>query len=184
MKVITILFLGVIIYSCNNKSRTEGKPFEYKPRLIKRIYSRMAAHEIEGYTHYLTIENYEDGFSNFFVDHADAYRDTCKTDLPIWNVRFCEPFDFIPHYDSRDDEPLRKHSIVDISYQEQTLHKKFPEIGSVTFFRNGTPIYIQTMTLERMKNAGYYDSNGGYKREWIKEFDKKFNTHFSDTAKH
>lgn len=143
----------------------------------------MNGHEIKGYTHYLTIENYDENSDNFLVDYADKYRDTCKTDLPIWSVTFCEPFNFEPRFDSEDFVQLRQHSIITIGYQEETLHKKFPDIGSVTFYKNGKPIYIQTMTLERMKNSGYYDTNGAYNREWIKEFDRKFKTKFADTTK-
>ena len=141
----------------------------------------MSGHEIQGYTHYLTITPFEESADNFFVDYADRYRDTCKTDLPIWSITFCNSFDFKPYYDSRDDKPLREHSIVTIGYQEETLYKKFPDIGSVTFYNEGKPVYVQTITLDRMKNAGYYDSTGAYKRDWIKKFDSTFGTHFMDT---
>lgn len=143
----------------------------------------MGGHEIKGYSHYLTIDNYEEESDNFLVDYADKYRDTCTTDLPIWSVTFCEPFNFKPHDVSEDFELLRQHSIVTIGYQEETLHKEIPDVGSVTFYKNGKPIYIQIMTLKRMKNSGYYDTNGAYNREWIKEFDRKFETKFADTTK-
>ena len=181
MKLTIIIFLTAFTCSCNTGKTKENNKYEYKPKTIKRIYTRMSGHEIQGYTHYLTITPFEESADNFFVDYADRYRDTCKTDLPIWSITFCNSFDFKPYYDSRDDKPLREHSIVTIGYQEETLYKKFPDIGSVTFYNEGKPVYVQTITLDRMKNAGYYDSTGAYKRDWIKKFDSTFGTHFMDT---
>jgi hypothetical protein len=183
MTRINIFLAILIIYSCNPESVKENKKYEYRPKSIQRIYTGTTGHEIQGYTHYLTIEPFDENGDNFFVDYADKYRDTCRTDLPIWGITFCKSFDFKPYYDSRDDEILRRHSIVSIDYSEETLHKKYPDISSVTFYNDGKPIYVQIMTLDRMKNAGYYDSAGAYKRDWIKAFDSTFKTHFSDTGK-
>lgn len=185
----TFSLLTILIFCTCNNPKTIDKPLKIDSsqtnlQRVNRIHIIMGGHEIEGYTHYLTIANYDDNADNFLVDIADKYRDTCTYYLPVWNITFCRPFDFKPHFDSRDDEPLRKHCIVTIGYNEETLHKKYPEISSITFYNNGKTTYVQTMTLDRMKNAGFYDSNGAYKRDWIKQFDAKFKTHFSDTANH
>jgi hypothetical protein len=186
MKFLFLFLSAITICSCDNSEDKKADNYAYASQKIKRIFTSAMKHEILGYVHYVTIENYDEGdnsFSNFFMDYADKYIDTCKTDLPVWDITFCKPFDFKPHYDSRDDKPLREHSIVSIGYSEETLYKKYPDISLITFYNNGKLTYVQTMTLERMKNAGYYDTNGAYKREWLKEFDKKFKTNYSDTAK-
>jgi hypothetical protein len=183
MKLSILLIAPIFLFSCKKRESKEHRKYEFSPKIIKRIHTIMTSHEIEGYTHYLTMENYDEGSNNFFVEYADKYRDTCKTDLPIWSITFCTPFNFEPHYDLRDDEPLRVHSIMTIGYQEETLHKEYPNIESVTFYKEGKSIYVQTMTLERMRNGGYYDSIGRYDHKWIKEFDQKFKTQFSDSIK-
>lgn len=142
----------------------------------------MMGHEIKGYTHYVMVENYnEDDFDNFLVSYADKYRQTCTVDLPIWAITFCRPFDFDENDEENWGESIRENAIVDISYTEETLHKDYPDIGSITFYANGKSTFIQIMTSERAKNAGYYDSSGRYKREWIKEFNKKFTKNSRDT---
>jgi hypothetical protein len=178
MKKIIYITVLITLISCSikNDENKTNSDYVYKPKILKRIYTETMGHEIQGFEHYVTIVNYEKFTDNFIVKYADEYRDTCKTDLPIWNIIFCEPFDFKPFYDSRDGEPLRNHSLISIGYSEETLHHDFPEIESVTFWENGKANYVQIMTLERQKRAGYYDSSGAYNRDWIKEFDKKFKT--------
>lgn len=117
------------------------------------------------------------------MEYADKYFNTCKTDVPIWEITFCNPFDFKPDGDARDNNTLNKYAIVSIGYGRETLHKKYPDISSITFWNNGKPIYIQTLTLDRAKDKGYYDSSGKYKADFIKETDKKYHTHFYEAIK-
>jgi hypothetical protein len=190
-KVFILIFIVIFAVSCNN-DRGNSKQ-EHTPLTFKRIdvtglshgqHSDKVNFEISGYEHYIAVENFdEDNWDNFWVDYADKYIDTCTTNLPIWAVTFCRPFDYQPHGDSRDLDPLQEHAIVSISYGYETLHKKYPDIVGVEVYNNGKATYIQTQTLNRAKDKGYYDSSGNLKTEFIKEMDEKFHTNFFQTTK-
>jgi len=184
LPLVLLVLLVVTMSSCNRPDNTTVQGF--KPKILKTIHTLWQAHEVGGYTHYVTMEGYDENeYDNFFVSYADKYRDTCRTSLPIWGITFCKPFKFIPHDDSQDDGPLRKHSIITIAYTEETLHKEYPSIESITFYKeNGQPVYVHVNPINRKERDGrYYDSTGAYNREWIKDFDKKFKTHWSDSSK-
>src|SRR5215831_1923261 len=172
--IFVLIIIGIGCKSNTETAQEDRLTTKNKPTTIKRIYVGAGGHEVEEYYHYLIIDPYVEDMDNFFMEFADRYRDTCKTGLPIGDIIFCKPFEFKEHEPSIDDEVLKKHSIVSISYTEETLTRRYPDISSITFYENGHPIYVQTMTLDRMKNAGYFDSTGAYKRAWIKEFDSTF----------
>ena len=178
-KTFFLLFAILINYSCNRDNINSKN--DYKPLVLKKIdvtklgeghNSNNDNFQISGYEHYLTVENYNDeAWDNFLVDYADKYIDTCRTDLPIWAVTFCRPFNYEPYGDSRDLDVLEKHAIITIGYGKETLLKKYPDISFVEFWNNGKSTYIQTLTLNRMKDKGYVDSLDNYKTDIIKEME-------------
>jgi hypothetical protein len=189
--MLRIIFIIVLFFLIGCKAKDQNLATDYKTKSLKLVYtdgsgiggpSDSGQYEISGYNHYLFIENYDDNaFDNFLIDYADKYIDTCKTNVPIWSIIFCKPFNFEPTDDSW--RVLLNHAIVRIGYGVETLHKKYPEISSITFYNNGKGTYIQTLTHNRARDKGYYDSAGRYKSDFIKEIDKKYRTSFQDAIK-
>ena len=66
----------------------------------------------------LMLDSYaERCFSDYdFVAMGDHYLATTKSERPVAGITFVEPFDFHPHYDSRDSEPIGEHALASLSY--------------------------------------------------------------------
>jgi hypothetical protein len=159
-KGVAILLVFTVLSACSTKSSTDATQvdtlytdttsLQYKPLELRRIYTQMRGmNGMNGYTHFVVAENYREDEDNFLVKYADEYLDTCKSQLPVWEIIFCKPFDFSPTYDSQDLEPLFNHALVSIGYLPDTVQRKFPDIESVSFWKNGKRSYIQLNTIER-----------------------------------
>jgi hypothetical protein len=162
MKKEAILLIFALLGACSNKSSPDSEvlvdttSFEYKPLKLKRIYTELRGQNgMSGYEHFVTAENYKAEGDNFLVSYADKYIDTCNSQLPIVGITFCKPFEFTPNYDSQDLEPLFSHALVSIGYPLDSVQRKFPEIESVTFYKDSKRIYIQLNTLERRNRKRY-----------------------------
>jgi len=157
-----ILLICSLISACSTGSSkdvvqadsvfTDTTSIDYKPLKLKRIYIEMQGrNEMSGFTHFVVTENYRGDGDNFLVKYADEYLDTCKSYLPVWQIIFCKPFDFTPTFDSEDLKPLFSHALIGIGYMPDTIQRKFPDIESVTFWKDGKPTYVQLNTIDRRK---------------------------------
>jgi hypothetical protein len=190
-KALILLTVIIFYFGCHDnktKSNLAIKPLKLHRIFVDKIEvgpnSNSDSFKIFGFKHYVSVDNYnEDDWNYFIVDCADKYIDTCSINLPIWSITFCKPFNFAPADSSTSLKTLQKHAFVTIGYGYETLHKKFPDISYVQFWNDGKPIHIQTLTVDRAKDKGYYDSAGQYKTDFIKELDKKYHTHFYDSTK-
>ncbi|MFT3678679.1 MAG: hypothetical protein QM791_00315 [Ferruginibacter sp.] len=107
------------------------------------------------------LDNYNDDcFNDYnFIYIADKYLDSVTTNLPVNGLTFVKPFNFQPVYDSRDGEPLREHSILDIYFSNETKKNKVPEITSIGIWTNGTRKDLEYMHVSsRQQRMDYYNS--------------------------
>ncbi len=161
-----ILLILVLLSACSNKSSKDSgvfvdtTSFDYKPLKLKRIYTELRGQNgMTGYEHFVTAENYKEDGDNFLVSYADKYIDTCKSKLPIVGITFCKPFEFTPNSDSEDLEPLFSHALISIGYPLDSVQRKFPEIESVTFYKDSKRTYIQLNTIERRNRKAELKNN-------------------------
>jgi hypothetical protein len=160
MKNLSILILILLFFpSCSSDKAAETKCIEPK---IKCIYFEQGCNGDKcGYFHTVMLDHYNDNcFNDYdFIYIADKYLDSVKTNLPVKGITFVKPFNFQPVYDSRDIEPIRDNSIVDIYFMDDTMKNKVPEITSICIWINGERKQFEYMNVSsRKQRMGYYNS--------------------------
>lgn len=151
-----IILLIFITVRCNSKRDTCNEP-----RLKQLHFSEGCNGDKCGYYHTVMLDNYyERCFDDYdFIYIADKYLDSVKANLPVNGITFVKPFDFQPHYDSRDYGPIRENSIVDIYYNDETMKNKVPEITSISIWTNGERKSLEYMYVSsRQQRMNYYNS--------------------------
>jgi len=133
--------------------------------IVKPVYYDKGCHGNHcAYYHTLMVENFEDtcfrlGSTYDFIRLADEYLDSVKTDTPVAGITFIRSFDFNPHYDGRDTEPLHEHTILDIDYNEDSWGSKVPEIDGVGYWVNGERKGLDYLQVKiRKQGMSVYDS--------------------------
>ncbi len=171
LKTIVFIFLIATIYSCQDKKVS----INTKPLGLTRVHVSASGYTAtvdgvttgrHGFDHYVFVEGYDDqAWDNPLVESGDKYIDTCKTDLPIWSITFCKPFDFIDYGDSRADDELQDHAIMDITYGLKTSQKKYRDIESITFWYDGKARNVWLLTAGREQEEKRLDSIENYKKD-------------------
>lgn len=157
-KLIPILTL-LFFFSCHGNTDILTQEECPEPNVELITISKGCNGDKCGYYHYLMLDSYDDDcFNKYdFVYIADKYLDSVTGYLPVSGITFIKPFDFEPTGDSREFEPIDKHSIVDIYYTDETMNNKVPEISSISIWANGKRKDLQYMHVSsRSQRMEYY----------------------------
>jgi hypothetical protein len=162
MKTLKLIVLIVILGSCNSDNVGSVDKKDCVEPYIRPIYYEKGCNGDKcGYFHTLMLDTYNDDCFNHydFIYMADKYLDSVTTNLPVEGITFVRPFDFHPTYDSEDAGPIRKNSIVDIYYSDETMNNKVPEITSISIWTNGKRKDLEyTYVSFRQQRMDHYNS--------------------------
>jgi len=155
-KLFIILLIAIVFDACSGEQSEKA----CSEPVIKKVYSMRGCNGDKcGYFHTLMLDKYiDDCFNNYdFVYLADRYLDSVKNDVPVCGITFVKPFDFEPAFDSRDFEPIREHTIVEIFYTDSTIKNKVPEIEVISIWAKGVRKDLEYMHVSsRLQRMNYY----------------------------
>jgi hypothetical protein len=156
------LIIVFIVTSCGQTAKESNATATCtEPQIKPTYYLTVCQGDSCSFVHYLMLSSYNDKcFNEYnFVYIADKYLDSVQTHLPVAAIQFTRPFKFNDIGGSENDEQLKKHAIMAMWYENQSITNKVPEISHISIWTNGERKTLDYLhVVNRKQGMDYYNS--------------------------